>query len=215
MIDNRFGGMFVIVRECNFRTLLNKMCYIEEDVNRVVLEEFPSTEEVTGFVGYGYIDHQAGFTFETMACAIKKGECITVLPGNDFMTFKYRMRNVMNKEVSILDEKDYDASFFTKKIEKIEKLYNDDVEIEALRDIEEIDHIRSNEFPDDVLVILYKDDVKPEKAWFRLEGLNETYIQGRLLHELSKKEYGLYEGDVCNLSLMQDDNDTIHIIAML
>ena len=215
MIVYRFGGINMIVRDCHFRTILNKMCFIESELNRVLLEEFPSVEEVNGFVGYGYIDHQAGFTFETMACAIKNEKGITVLPGNDFMTFKQRMRHVMGKEVTILDEKDYDSSFFSKKIEKIENLYNGDVEIAALREIEEIDHLRSNEFTDDALVMMYKEGVNPEKAWFRLEGLNETYIQGRLLHELSKKEYGLHEGDVCNLSLMQDDNDTIHIICML
>lgn len=205
----------MIVREYAFRDLNNKLCYIDEIPNQVVLEEFLSDENVTGFIGYGYVDHLAGFTFEVMACARKMDEDIIVYPGNNYMTFKYRMRNVMSKECIVLDETKYDMQDFKTKIDRVNKIYGSDEEINALRDIVEIDGSRSNEFPDDVLVTLYKDNVKPERAWFRLEGLNEQYIQGRLLHDLTNKGYGLETGDVSNLALMQDENEKIHLLCFI
>lgn len=205
----------MLVRDYQFRSLLNKVCYIEGKPNAVVLSEFLSDDTTTGFVGYAYIDHQAGLTFEVLACATKKEEDIIVYPGNDYMTFKYRARTVMGNEIVILEDTQYDKNAFQKKIDHITSLYNKDVEIEALRDIIEIDGLRSNEFPDDVLVTLYKEDVKPERAWFRLEGFNENYIQGTLLHELTKKDYKLQTGDVCNLALMQDEEGKISIICFV
>lgn len=200
------------IKDCHFRELLYKMCYIEGNVSQVVKDEFLSDENITGYIGYGYIDHKAGFTFETMACARKMGEDIIIYPGNDYMTYKNRIRNEMMKEVQILEEKDYDFSSFAKKIEKIHALYNEDEEINALRTISEIDSIRSNEFPDDALVTLYKEGIKPERAWFRLEGFNENYIQARLLHELTNSAYEMHEGDVRNLALMQDEKNTISLV---
>ena len=205
----------MVVRDYKFRELNNKMCYIDEIPNQVIFDEFLSDDNVTGFIGYGYVDHLAGFTFETMACARKMGDDIIVYPGNNFMTFKYRMRNIMHCECIVLDEEKYDFSDFQTKVERIQKIYNSDVEIKALRDIEEIDGSRSNEFPDDVLVTLYKENVKAERAWFRLEGLNEQYIQGRLLHDLTNKNYGLETGDVANLALMEDDQGKIHLICFI
>lgn len=203
------------VREFHFRQLLHKICYIEGNVSQVVRDEFLSDENITGYIGYGYIDHQAGFTFETLACARKMGEDIVIYPGNDYMTYKNRLRNEMNKELLILEEDKYDFSSFSKKCEKINALYNEDEEIQALRDIKELDHIRSNEFPDDALVTLYKEGINPERAWFRLEGFNENYIQARLLHELTNSAFEMHEGDVRNIALMQDEAGIITLISFV
>lgn len=201
--------------EYKFRNLLKKICYIEGKPNSVIREEFESDEKVNGFIGYGYIDHDAGFTFEVLACASKEEDTIKIYKENDNVTFKSRIRHVMEKEVEVLEDDSFDIKPFLNKIANLEKLYNGDVEIEALRDITEIDHLRSNEFPDDVLVLMYKEDVKPEKCWVRLEGLTENYMQGRLLHELTSSAYGLKTGDVVDLYLMQDENKKITLLCLV
>ena len=70
----------MVVRDYKFRELNNKMCYIDEIPNQVIFDEFLSDDNVTGFIGYGYVDHLAGFNFETMACARKMGDDIIVYP---------------------------------------------------------------------------------------------------------------------------------------
>lgn len=60
----------MLLKEMNFRDIVDKYLYIDAaGVAQNLGSIFEVTEDVTGVLYYGYIDAQAGISFEILCCA--------------------------------------------------------------------------------------------------------------------------------------------------
>ena len=61
----------MLFKEMNFRDIVDKYLYIEAArLAQNLGSIFEVTDDVTGLLCYGYIDAQAGISFEILCCAV-------------------------------------------------------------------------------------------------------------------------------------------------
>ncbi len=181
------------IQETHFRDMYHKIFYISANANYDLLAE-KINGEVTGngTIVYGYVDHQMGMCYEILALAEKAEDgMIRIVAYNDAQTLKSQYETVMNCEYEALPE-DMDLSMFKAKTRMVDRLFRYNETMEALRDIDMIDHCRNEEFPDDMLVYLVGEDRMPETCWVRSEKVEEGMVHGILLNE-PKQYFGVHE----------------------
>lgn len=194
------------VKEYGFREIYHKVCYISlPEGMKKIATDFPNNKEATGVAVYGYIDHQAGLSFELLACAKENSDgTITFYDGNDTISAKYRVGSVADSELIIVDDKELENNYI-EKIEMIKDGYQVDEAVIATRKVEIIDGSRSPEYPDDVLVVLFKDGNQPEGCWVRCEGLGENCLIGVLLNE-PNADFSIHAGDTLEFGVVENDD---------
>ena len=86
------------VVECTYRDLLYKVVYVETNLNSMIKDEFENDENTSGYIAYAYVDHNAGFTFEVLACASKKDAQWHIYKENNMVSCKERISRVFNTD---------------------------------------------------------------------------------------------------------------------
>ena len=191
----------------NFSIILNN------DSIRSIVSDCPGADESVGVLVYGYIDHEAGFTFEILSFAIDDGNdnfAFHDLP--DDITFKLRAGAVKDCEC-FFNENIYDefSELFKEKITRLE-IYNHSEDVAKSRTFDFLDAFRDEEYIDDVQVILMRDGLKPEACWVRLEGLGDGVLIGNLLNE-PDQDFGYHAGDRIAFFVYTDDEDNHHLVS--
>lgn len=146
-------------------------------------ESIAKDSNANGILVYGYIDHEAGLTFEILSCVNISDSGILDYGGNDEITFKLRRGSVKSEEALFLDDENNFRKKYEKKLSAINTNYICSEGVELTRTMAFLDGCRHEDFPDDVLVILFKDELNPEGCWVRLEGATDNAIFGTLLNE--------------------------------
>lgn len=143
---------------------------------RMIFKDFPGVEQANAYLAYGYVDHQAGFTFEVLCLANSNNNKVEYYEANDEIDVKIRVENVENEPIII--ENDYNGNLknkFSNRIKIIEKYYETDENILKTREMDFLDPIRHPSYVDDVQVVLYiKNMNKLELVWVRLTGCDEV-----------------------------------------
>lgn len=193
------------VNEASFREVYHQICYISNGENfKSFADLLPHSSEATGVLAYGYIDHQAGLTFEILSCVkIEDDGSLTVFDGVDDVTLKYRVGSISECELYFIDD-DNISSLFVDKIKMVNEGYKTTKGVESTRELTVIDESRSPEYPDDVMVVLFYGDNQPEGCWVRCEGLGEGCIKGRLLNE-PNSDFKVHCGDIIEFGVLRSD----------
>ena len=204
------------VNEYCFYDLYHKICYLErnEQTNQLFGSKMPFKldNSATGFVVYGYIDHECGFTFEIIGLAKKNIFGLKIIQIIENNSLKLRSGNNANAEIKILNYEDY--PMFHNKINNINKIYYYGEDIENTRKNRLIDKFRYNENPDDVQVLLFSKDLNPEVVWVRLKSeIDKNRFTGTLLNE-PFNNYGIHKDNILTFELVKNQGDTI-LISML
>lgn len=203
------------VSELQFRELYKKVCVIDIS-NRNFIEPiakyFQCTNNVNAILAYGYIDHEAGFTFEVLAPAKAINESITIYNGNDEVTFKLRRGSVA--ECELIDVSELDLSSYEKKINIINDGYVVSEGISLTRDMLFLDECRNEDYPDDVMVVLFHEGYEPEGCWVRCIGAGEKCIRGILLNE-PNQDFSVHIYDVIEFGITKTDDNRTMCIALL
>lgn len=167
---------------------------IPQELFRLLNTEFQCIEGDNALLTYGYIDHEAGLTFEVLCFAkFHPYEQLELRPGNDKTTFKIRY-DEMRGNVHIVP---YDISMneFQKKIKIIEEGYYHNEQLKEIRLFEVIDEHRDQQFPDDVSALLYKTGHPMERVWVRTDTIENGKIVGILLNQPNSDVFGFNQGD--------------------
>ena len=165
---------------------------------RLYNTEFQCLEGDNALLTYGYIDHEAGLTFEVLCFAkyspIEKTE---FRPGNPNVTCKIRYDG-MEGNIHILS---YDISMaeFHDKVKMISEGYYHSDDVKKIREYEALDPDRHPQFPDDVGALLFKEGVQMEKVWVRTSSIINGRVAGYLLNQPNSPEFGLNQGDLVTL----------------
>ncbi len=189
-------------KEWGFRVLYHRFVGIKlNDEQKELIKGFPGVEDADCAIAYGYIDHEAGFSFDvlTVANIVSDGNLIVNTDRNNDLRLFFRAEAIKECEIFCLSDwtEELLAEIHKEKINLIHEYYESDV-LDELRSIDYIDECRDPYYIDIIKVILAKDEMKHEICWVRLEGLTDNSLVATLLDE-PHQNLGCHA------------NDTIHV----
>ena len=192
----------MLLKEMNFRDIVDKYLYIDvAGVAQNLGSIFEVTEDATGVLCYGYIDEQAGISFEILCCAVydTAKKTLKLLHGNDEQSAKIRLAELMEAQAAVLPR----LSEFKGKVEMVKQAYKADEATEAMRKLTSLDPARLAMHPDIVTVYLVRGD-EAEVAYVLLKEVREVNIIGSLLSE-PQNAAGLHKGDEISFFLVRNE----------
>ena len=196
----------MLLKEMNFRDIVDKYLYIEAaGVAQKLGSIFEVTDDVTGLLCYGYIDAQAGISFEILCCAVYDAakKTLKLLRGNDEQSAKIRLAELIEAQAAVLPSEMPRLSEFKGKVEMVKQAYKADEATEAMRKLTSLDPARLVMHPDIVTVYLVCGD-EAEAAHVLLKEVREVNIIGTLLSE-PQKASGLHMGDEISFFLVRNE----------
>lgn len=196
----------MLLKEMNFRDIVDKYLYIDAaGVAQNLGSIFEVTEDVTGVLCYGYIDAQAGITFEILCCAVHDAakKTLKLLHGNDEQLAKIRLTELLEAQAAVLPSEMPRLSEFQRKVAMVQKAYKADEATEAMRKLTSLDPARLATHPDIVTVYLVRGD-EAEASYVLIKEVREVNIIGTLLSE-PQKAYGLHKGDEIGFFLVRNE----------
>ena len=195
----------MLLKKMNFRDIVDKYLYIDAaSVAQNLGSIFEVTDDVTGLLCYGYIDEQAGISFEILCCAVHDAakKTLKLLRGNDEQLAKIRLAELLEAQAAQLSEMPR-LSEFQSKVAMVQKAYKADEATEAMRKLISLDPVRIVTHPDIVTVYLVRGD-EAEAVQVLLKEVREVNIIGTLLSE-PQKASGLHKGDVISFYLVRNE----------
>ena len=194
------------VYEMSFRDMNQKMVEIHGVKMVKLLEKMGlKLDHLYGALMYGYIDHNAGFTFEIMTLETKKQNIeYRIVPIG--VSCKIPRFDVQEMNIEILDNVNVDL--FQDKIDIVAKATQVSKELEELRLYKELDPSRHLEYPDDVMVYFLEEGKEPEACWIRLEGMQDGKMYGTVLTALHQ-DFGVKEKDTVYFGMTQMEDDKL------
>lgn len=196
----------MLLKEMSFRDIVDKYLYIDAaGVAQNLGSIFEVAEDVTGVLCYGYIDAQAGITFEILCCAVHDAAAKTLklLHGNDEQSAKIRLSELLEAQAAVLPSEMPRLSEFQSKVAMVQKAYKADEATEAMRKLISLDPARLATHPDIVTVYLVHGD-EAEAVQVLLKEVREVNIIGTLLSE-PQNAAGLHKGDEINFFLVRNE----------
>lgn len=207
------------VKDANFREFYHKFVYIE---CQNVLERFMKglktdflNEDDDGAIAYGYIDEQAGLSFQIAKLASIKENRVCFHDSIEKAMLIMRYGSLKEARFLDLSQTDINAKQFADFEQTIREHYDtDNPDKEQLRKLTFLDSNRHPEYPDDLAVLLLHEDHKPEQVWVRGDHLTENEIRGTLLNE-PNADFGVHRGDSIQIIPYKQDDGSIICVSPL
>ena len=196
----------MLLKEMNFRDIVDKYLYIDAaGVAQNFGSIFEVTDDATGVLCYGYIDAQAGISFEILCCAVYDAakKTLKLLRGNDEQSAKIRLAELLEAQAAVLPSEMPRLSEFQSKVAMVQKAYKADEATEAMRKLTSLDPARITTHPDIVAVYLVRGD-EAEVAYVLLKEVHEVNIIGTLLSD-PQNAADLHKGDEISFFLVRNE----------
>lgn len=193
--------------EFNFRQLNHKYLLILDDArnNMLVGNVFPHEAGDNAILVYGYIDNQAGLSFEVLCMAkVKETGNVVFRETSETTSFKMRYDSIQGIIFTMEDNSEFDR--FESRVEAIHEFYHSSLITEALREDIRFDSCRNNQYPDDVVVIFLKEGMNPEGIWCKLADVKGDKVYGRMMNE-PYADFGAHNGDLVEITLVNVENE--------
>ncbi|MDO4467341.1 MAG: hypothetical protein Q4C49_10135 [Bacillota bacterium] len=162
------------VKDFSFREIDQEICYVEKTEElEELLSPFEDASDSTGFLGYGFVDHEKGVMFEVLCRAKKEDDDFQTLPTQFSVSVSIPMKDIFENEMEVLE---VNPKIYDKKIKKVKD--HTPLSVKQLRELDFIDDCRDTCCPDFVQV-----HFGTEKKWVKMMGLNEKEgcLEGVLL----------------------------------
>lgn len=178
-------------------------------------------EAINSILVIPYIDHTAGMSFHLISTSSIVHDSVTIFRREDLSAMvNIRKDNKVNDlEFEYLENlnvnDDFDLDDYELSIE-IANSYSDNEDIERLRMIGDMDHLRHADYPDDVEVLFLKEGLQIEKMWVRYEKIIDMPLIGATLLNEPYQDFGVHAGDkVKFFPYAPDENEDIVLICNL
>lgn len=203
----------------NFREMDQKFLLVKDiDMKtRMVIERsgFHIRQDDNAMLVFGYIDQEAGISFELLcaACVYDDGE-VSLEPTNKTTSFKFRYGSFQGDMVPFTNLSQLIP--FHDRAQMIKNGYGAPDAVLEIRNIRELDPSRASGFPDDIVVFFVKEGYRNEGIWCRTVGTDPArhLIQMRMLNE-PNAPFGKHLGDIVDVTLIQMDNGELKAAAVL
>ena len=208
--------MDATIGDITFRDIFEKLVIVELPANGVCGKSIPVPSEADAALVYGYIDPQAGLTFDLLAPALFSERKIfhDAAPLIEHNSRVIIRRGFLSDDSRVAFPADVDelSRRYQEHLDVHSRFYQVDESRRLTRDLEEIDHLRNRDFPDDVQVLLFGDDLPMESVWFTLLGFDESgNLVGSLLNE-PYANFSVHPGSKMILVPVQD-RDGVLVLA--
>lgn len=199
------------VKEKSFREIYKKICLftdkkLVENVNLNDVFDYPPDEKLNGFVSYTCINLDSELIFEILAGAKVKGDKIKIFPASYKKSISFPRADVEDCEIKILSKNYFDA--FKDRVQILNDIYKVDAIKEKIRAAESLDGLRHPNFPDDVAVLFFRENFRPEYAWVRCESVEEKIIVGILLNE-TQQNFGYKVSEKIKFGVIEFEGENI------
>lgn len=195
-----------------FRDLTMGLVLIVNDKNLVSVKKVFENEMFdNAILACGYIDHEAGITFEVLCLAeYSSNGSLALRRGNPEVSMKLRYDSVDGTIVLLMDQPRPDLQ---DKIDRIQNGYKVNEHIMKARNTWDLDDFRHPQFPDDVLLYFHKKDTRPEGIWCRIESEIESRPAAVLMNE-PISDFGVHKGDMISFEWGKDEDKMIGIARL-
>ena len=189
-----------------FRELDNKFLLvnnIDSQTKRVIANAgFRVREDDNAMLVFGYIDTEAGISFELLcaACVFEDGE-VSLEPGSRESSFKFRYNSLPGEAVPFTREALLTPYY--EKARRIAENYAAPAPVLEIRAMRGLDSSRAPGYPDDILVYFIKEGFKREGIWCRTVGADRArrLVQMRMLNE-PYAPFGKHVGEIVDVVLL-------------
>ena len=189
--------MFQKIEDCGFRSLYHQLLLLIEDANclKAASMSFPHKDGDNALLLYGYVDPEAGMSFEVLCMAWydeEKGFSLRKTPKSTIL----KLRNdAIRGRLTPVGNADVWAMFLPRILE-INKNYRPSAAVQQFREVWLIDELRHPQFPDDIFAALppEREGEEPEGLWAHLEDTEDENTIATLLNE-PYRDCGLHRGD--------------------
>jgi len=203
-----------LINDADFRELFHRVIYIKptKEVIEHLAEDMDIYLKDRGFLAYGYIDNQCGFSFRIICSAHIRNNKLEYGAYDSQRLYIIRRGYVNCCSFAFIEEYDVEISDLEesalKHIRDIDMLYKCREETEQMRKFMFLDPFRSKEYPDDLQVILFKEGLQLEAVWVKCYTYTDNELFGLLLNE-PEQDFGFHEGSIIGFAPMETDNGTI------
>lgn len=204
--------------DVSFRDVYHRLVLVQYPVQRMydaTEKAFPA--EADAALCYGYVDEQAGLTFEILVPAcFADGTVYRDFDSRRMLNATYKIRAGALYEADapiafIANEQDF-LDEYAEHIDIINQNYSVSDEYEQLRKDLSLDYVRHREFPDDVMVQLML-DTQTEIVWAHLEEANAEEIIVMLLNDPYDKSANPSEGDFLVAYRVWDEENNAYVLV--
>jgi len=152
-----------------------------------------------------YLDTDAGMSFYFLSLAgFESGEIdIASYELQTAEKLSLRFRYGTDIEVKVYTK---DITCYANRIEMVDTHYHRDESVLPTRNITAIDHLRNDAYPDDIKVLLRKDELQIEQVWVKLTGIEDGNLAGVLLNE-PHSDFGVNMSDIVHVQVIQRGSD--------
>ena len=197
--------MFGTKEDFSFRDLHHKLLAVTNDPMYMpaILKTFPNEWGDNAALVYGYIDYEAGITFEVLSAARVVGtKLVACREAGRLAGFKLRYDAVKGLLLSVDDP--LLTARFAGRIAAVNQIYRAPEIVEEMRKIERLDPSRNAQFPDDIQVLFFRQ--KSEIIWCRIAGFDGEHVTVTMLNE-PYADFGVHEGDSVPIRLLPYENE--------
>ena len=194
--------------------MYHQIIYIQptEAVRNHLAENISICAEDKGFLAYGYIDNEAGFSFRIICSANIDNNSLTYGEFSKETVYIVRKGFFNNCEFIDIEQygltiQDFDSDI-CEYIQFIDEHYKCREETEEMRKLTFLDSLRNPNYPDDIQVILYKKGMQPEQVWVKCYIYTDKELFGLLLNE-PNQDFGVHNGSIIEFAPVKTEEGLI------
>lgn len=204
------------VKDASFRSFYHELVYVR--CAALIEDVMPEVAKAgdTGLVLYGYIDEEAGVSFQPLWIA-KEGEStldMRLIPEETM--YLIRLVNLDDCDFCSMKWIEVDPYIVDRARRVIAEVYDTkSKEKEETRTFQGLDQFRHRAYPDDFGVAVYYEDKSkdPERLWVRISRVEGNQCFGTLLMD-SKHPDGPKEGDEIMFKVLQNENGELEVVSV-
>lgn len=229
--DESFRNLFlsmIVLRDEEVANEIARYLKIEEIIGKdgdfdnfeEKLQSFDCDEKINSLVLMPYVDHSAGMSFLVLTTGYIKEKFI-LHDRDDFSSMSVIRKDKLNnsefihvKDLADFCLEDFDINKFEDYAKSSVSIHNENKKLLALRFLDVLDNCRNEDFPDDILVIFFKEGFNPEGMWVRYEDIQGKFIIGKLLNS-PNQDLGISAGDTVKFTVAPNEDGEYMCFSVL
>ena len=181
--------------------------------------------EVNSTFVHAYIDHEAGMSFQVLTVGFYDDAANRIHERTDFKSMvNIRKDKFDDFNIRIIEDDSYFNDKYGEYVSNHDKVYTNE-NLERIRDFKAIDSLRDGIFPDDIMVVFFKEGMQNEGMWVRLERMDDDLplingeegefplLYGKLLNQ-PNQDLGVNMGDEVRVALIRYETGEVVAFAV-
>ena len=181
--------------------------------------------EVNSTFVHAYIDHEAGMSFQVLTVGFYDDAANRIHERTDFKSMvNIRKDKFDDLNIRIIEDDSYFNDKYGEYVYNNNKVYTNE-NLERIRDFKAIDSLRDGIFPDDIMVVFFKEGMQNEGMWVRIERMDDDLplingeegefplLYGKLLNQ-PNQDLGVNMGDEVRVALIRYETGEVVAFAV-